>query len=230
MVTTAVIPVAGRGKRLKPLTDKIPKCMLKICKDKTILDHQLENLRRYGVDEIVVVTGYKQERVNTSFQVKKIVNERYDVTETTYSIFLAKDFLMGDVIIMDGDLIFNEKLLEMLLSSKSNSVLIDFSKRFCEEDMKVTIRDGFISDSSKDIEDQDGVWVGAAKISSFSLPEFKEVISNEKLWRCWWNVIINSMNTQFKAVGSQGYEWIEIDTKEDLEEACRLIKRWYNEI
>ena len=56
----AIILAAGRGSRMKELTEEIPKCLLEV-EDKALLDRQIESLRGAGIDEIAIVTGYKRE-------------------------------------------------------------------------------------------------------------------------------------------------------------------------
>ena len=58
----ALILAAGRGKRLKPITDRIPKTLIKI-EDKPILGHILENVKKCGIDDVVIVTGYKHKLI-----------------------------------------------------------------------------------------------------------------------------------------------------------------------
>lgn len=67
----AIIVAAGRALRLHPASDGIPKCLLKVGEDKTILEHQLENLKNCGIEDIVIVTGYCEGQIRKNWGVDR---------------------------------------------------------------------------------------------------------------------------------------------------------------
>ena len=87
----AIILASGSGKRLRPLTEKDPKPLIKIG-NKTLLDCQLESLLKYGVNNIIITTGpfnkNIEEHVTKHFPIKAqfIHNPRYDTTNNIYSL------------------------------------------------------------------------------------------------------------------------------------------------
>ena len=107
---TAVILAAGLGSRIRPLTDDVPKTLLTIG-DETILARMLTGAQDAGIGDVVLVLGYlyqKVERfVRESFpdlRVQVVVNERYEETNTGYSLLLAADHLEGSAFVkFDGD-------------------------------------------------------------------------------------------------------------------------------
>ncbi|MFX1314681.1 MAG: sugar phosphate nucleotidyltransferase [Promethearchaeota archaeon] len=124
---------AGIGKRLAPLTNKLPKCLVKISNNETILDHQLKNLLKFGFKEFIILTGPFEEKIKNhidknypAIKVQYVNNPFYDKTNYIYSLYLTKDIINDDILISHGDLIFSENLVRLLLQSKDkNCVLVN---------------------------------------------------------------------------------------------------------
>ncbi len=110
----AIIPVAGVGTRLKPHTHTEPKALLHVA-GKTILEHIMERLIYADVDDFVFIIGYLGEKI------KEFVEEKYHEYKLTFveqeerkglghAIYLTKDFIHEESIIVFGDTIFNVDL------------------------------------------------------------------------------------------------------------------------
>ena len=120
----AIILAAGKGERHKPLTQNIPKCLVKLF-GKSLLDWQIETFRKLGISDITIITGYKNESINYS-NTKKIVNARFDSTNMVETLFCAKDELKNETIVSYGDIIFEERIVQKLIDSQSDmSVIVD---------------------------------------------------------------------------------------------------------
>ena len=119
-----IILAAGKGERLKPLTNETPKCLVKLF-GKSLLDWQIETFRKLGISDITIITGYKNESINYS-NTKKIVNARFDSTNMVETLFCAKDELKNETIVSYGDIIFEERIVQKLIDSQSDmSVIVD---------------------------------------------------------------------------------------------------------
>lgn len=223
----AIILAAGQGTRLRPLTDSIPKCLLQI-DNRPILDYQIDTLSSHGVDEIILVTGFMGERVREHCSNKEnitlITNPLFKTTEAVYSLFLGKEHMGDDVIILDGDLLFHPDMLTPLLCSKESSVLVDFNREQTKEDLKVIASDGRIIDLSKDIEGN-GIWVSLALFKGEFLERFKELIGIEKYWNKWWSIPIREhlLSYELRSIDTGGLPWVEIDTIDDLNYAENVV-------
>lgn len=129
----AVILVAGMGTRLKPLTNNVPKCLTEV-NGKSILVNMLENLAKNNIEESILVIGYLgnkiKERIGDMFgsmKIKYVENDIYDKTNTSYSLYLAlKNMDISDsILILEGDVFFEEKLLTEFLSQNfENSAIV----------------------------------------------------------------------------------------------------------
>ena len=122
-----IILAAGKGTRLRPLTDDIPKCLVKV-KGKSLIDWQIEVAKRVGIDDIIVIRGYEKEKLEylKEKNIKLIDNLDYDTTNMVETLFKAREYFDKDIIISYGDIIYEEKVLKKLLESRySISVVVD---------------------------------------------------------------------------------------------------------
>ena len=126
----AVILAAGRGTRLRPLTDWRPKCLVRV-HGKPILRHQLEALSDAGIRDCVIVVGYRAEQVRdtvgTRFRdlaITYVENELFDRTNNIYSLWMARRHLTEDMLLLEGDVLFEPDLLVDLLESPHDNVAV----------------------------------------------------------------------------------------------------------
>ena len=119
-----IILAAGRGSRLTPLTDDKPKCLVKLF-GKSLLEWQIEKFKKFGINDISVVTGYKKELI--SFDGIKIYhNKNFEKTNMIETLFCAKKEINERVIVSYGDIIFQDDVVQKLIESKEDfSVVID---------------------------------------------------------------------------------------------------------
>jgi choline kinase len=128
----AVILAAGRGTRLRPVTDHCPKCLVEV-QGKPILQYQLEGLCDAGVRECVIVVGYRAAQVRNFFGARfrdvgitYVENEIFDSTNNIYSLWLALQEITGDLLLLEGDLVFEPSLLIDLLGAPyENMAVVD---------------------------------------------------------------------------------------------------------
>ena len=151
----ALILNAGLGSRMGDITKDKPKCMTRIYGDETIIKRQLKLLKKYNVKDIIMTTGYKEEVLvnyikNDLKEITKDMNitfsykEKYENTNYIYSIYLAKEYLNDDILLMHGDLVFDEEVLKKILSINKTSMIISTTKEVPEKDFKAVVIDGRI--------------------------------------------------------------------------------------
>ena len=116
----AVILAAGQGTRLKPLTNRVPKPLVRL-HGKPIMQRQLESLDKAGFEQCVIVIGYRGDQVEYQFgprfqnlEISYVNNERYEETNNIYSLWMARDLLDDDILLLEGDLVFEDDLLDDL--------------------------------------------------------------------------------------------------------------------
>ena len=142
----ALILNSGIGKRMGDLTKTKNKCMAKIGDGTTILDWQLQMLMKAGIYDVVITTGpfAKQLTAYVTEKYPKIrftfrQNPVYDKTNYIYSIALASDVLEDDILLMHGDLIFEESVIRGILDSETSAMVIDSTLPLPEKDFKAVI-------------------------------------------------------------------------------------------
>lgn len=180
----AIILAAGTAKRLRPLTYKVPKCLIEI-NGKTILGHEIENLLHYGIKDIIITIGHLGENIKkfmrenfSDVNVTYVENPRYESTNAIYSTWLVKDLVADEVIYMHGDMIFEKELLGMLLKHKNGScVLINNKVKPPEKDFKGKIENGLVKKIGVDVTGK----------NTFFLPPVYKIAKNDFI--VWMNEI-----------------------------------------
>lgn len=137
---------SGMGNRMGNLTEKCPKCMMVIDGNDTVLSRQLRILEQAGIREAVITTGYLAEELmrycktlKTTMKIHFCYNPVFQSTNYIYSIYLARSFVEDDVLIMHGDMVFEENLIRELLQSKSSVMTVSTTSELPEKDFKAVV-------------------------------------------------------------------------------------------
>lgn len=143
----AVILNSGMGKRMGDLTSKHPKCMTEISEGETILSRQLKLLQMCGVTEVVMTTGLFDKilvdychSLNLSLQFTFVQNPVYDETNYIYSIYLAREYLDDDMVLMHGDLVFDQTVLEDVLKEGNSCMTVSTTLPLPDKDFKAVVK------------------------------------------------------------------------------------------
>ena len=177
----AIILAAGEGKRLRPLTNDRPKAMVKLF-GMSLLERQIYTFRECGIEDIIVVTGYKDETIDFT-NIKKYKNFDYASTNMVETLFCAENEMDEQIIISYGDIIFEKKVLTSLINSDEDySVVIDknwrkyWESRFTDPliDAESLILDSMnniieIGQTTKNIDDIQGQYIGLMKFQGSGL-------------------------------------------------------------
>lgn len=235
----AVILAAGVARRLYPLTYDRPKCLLEVG-EKTILDRQLETLQSLGISEVVMVVGYFREKVVTHAEdsfpeltFSMITNEHFFETNTAYSLYLCRDVIRGsDVLLLNGDVLFPQPLIERVLHSPAENVLAVEPKPCGREEVKVIAGEhGRIVAIGKELiqENSLGEFIGVAKFSrgfnqelSHSLTDLIDAGGKADYFEAAIHPLLP--NSTITYVDVSDLPTIEIDFLEDLERARELVR------
>ena len=143
----AIILSAGQGKRLSPLTDTRPKCLVELS-GRTVLHWQLKHLAEAGITEVVVVTGFAADTVETEIaglkipglSVRTLFNPFYALTDNLATCWLARGELVGDVLLLNGDTLFETAIAERLIAAPPAPITVTIDRKasgYDADDMKV---------------------------------------------------------------------------------------------
>ena len=143
----ALVLNSGLGHRMGVLTSEHPKCMTEISPHDTILSRQLRQMVDFGIEEVVMTTGYFDQILidycnflHLPLKIMFINNPLYDKTNYIYSIYCAKDNLKDDdILLMHGDLVFENLVLEAVINSPESCMTVSSTLPLPEKDFKAVI-------------------------------------------------------------------------------------------
>ena len=123
-----IILAAGQGKRIKCITNKIPKCLIKI-NNESILERQIRFLNKYNIKDIIVVKGFKEKKIKLS-SINYIINKNFKNSEQLDSLFCASKELDQDVLITFSDIIYDFSIIKDLTKSKNGEIILAVDKKW----------------------------------------------------------------------------------------------------
>lgn len=232
---------AGPGRRLRPLTDGLPKTLLPLSDGRTILDLALANLGSAGVEDVLVVTGFAAERIEERVpelerrhrvRLELVRNERAEEWNNAYSMWLAREAFGDGVLLVNGDTAHPPSVEASLLAARGPDVLlaVDREKALAAEEMKVQLaEDGALHRISKDIEPAAaaGEYIGVALVEPTASAPLADAL--EATWRrdpsLYYEDGIQELadrggEVRVAPIGS--VDWVEVDDHADLARAREL--------
>lgn len=234
---SAVILNAGIGSRLKPLTNDTPKCLLSL-NDQTILEHQINGLLKYGIKDITMVLGYLSDKI-INFSKEKfpdltfnfLINSNYLCTNTLHSLWIAIQSINGPFIYLNGDVFYDDKIINCLLTSPRKTCLAISKHELTQEEVKVILREDLVIAIGKHLQPVEsyGEFIGVAKFSEESAKSLKKQLNNDVKNGKSNNYFEFSLDSILKNKNIYGIDiselpCIEIDTLNDFKRAIDLSK------
>jgi choline kinase len=239
----AVILSAGRGSRLLPLTQDRPKCLLPLDSD-TLIEWQIRQLTRCGVNEIVVVVGFGAADVATvlgrlqrpGLTIRTLYNPFFDVADNLGSCWLARGEMDREFIILNGDTLFETEVLRRLLASPRApiTVTIDRKPNYDADDMKVRLDGTRLVEIGKTLplDRVDGESIGMLLFRDTGPRLFATAVDRAMHTpdgvRWWYLKVIDTLAATgcVETASIEGLEWGEVDYAPDLLRARALVERW----
>jgi choline kinase len=240
----AIILAAGLGLRLQqPAGEQFPKCLLRF-DGMTLLERHLQMLDAAGVTEVVLALGFQPEtveaelqRINWPHKVEIMLNPRFDLG-SVLTVHTVADALTrgGDVLLMDADVLYDERILAPLVAGESaNRLLIDRDFETGDEPVKLCLKDGVPVELRKQVAanlqyDTIGESVGFFRLKEEAARRFAEIVAgyidsnranlpHEEAVRD----LLLEHSHQFETADVTGAPWIEIDFPNDVERASAEI-------
>jgi choline kinase len=240
-----MVLAAGAGRRLESLTDDLPTTLLPVDGDRTILDIALGNLRRAGLETVVVVTGYAAERIEErraaleqrhGVAVETVFNPKAEEWNNCYSLWCAREHFARGVLLCNGDTVHPPEVEERLLAGRGHSELVlalDDAKPLGEEEMKVLLNgDGLLRGIHKahDPAEAAGEYIGLTLIEPAASDGLAEAL--EATWQRDPSLYYEDGFQEYADRGGRvgvasvgGLEWVEVDDQRDLEVAREVAWR-----
>lgn len=231
----AIIMAAGKGSRLGSLTAGNPKSFVEI-KGKKLIEYNLQLLQYYGVDEIIIVTGYRseafEELTKDMHNVRLMYNPFYEMVNVLGSFYMGMEALHDDFVYLHADTLCEPVIFEKLIKLSADVILPVEYKKCDEEAMKVRSEDGKIVEITKQmpLDLAEGEFIGMAAFRKEVIPALKEKtkqLLKEKEFTAYFESaiqrLIDEENFRIEAISTQGAFWAEIDFMEDYEKAVLEI-------
>jgi choline kinase len=230
-----LVLAAGAGRRLGQLTDELPKTLLPVDGDRTILDIALSNLSSVDVRDVVVVVGYAAHRIRErvpalqrrhGVRIELVPNDRAEEWNNAYSLWLARDAFADGAVLINGDTVHPVSVEETLLSSRGPDVLlaVDADKPLGPEQMKVLLDGGGrLQRINKAIDPAaaHGEYIGVTLIEPSAAAPLADAL--EATWRhdpsLYYEDGYQELIDRGGHVGSAEIgtlEWVEVDDDADL--------------
>jgi choline kinase len=236
-VNRAILLVAGVGRRLGALTRSRPKCLVEVA-GSTILERALCALAQCGVPEVVLVVGYGASQVRevagsrfAGMRIRYVSNDLYATTNTTYSLWLARDHLDSECFLLEGDILFGTSVLEHILQSREDGRSVWAAVPLTPgNDEGILLRrgqDDGVADVQLVREPDDrcgslthkcaGIQLLAAPLARALARHLDEVIAEGREGLFADLVLAEVINQRIMSICSlEGMRWAEVDTPEDL--------------
>ena len=236
-----VILAAGMAKRLRPLTDTKPKCLLEVGK-RTLLERTVDAMRQAGIQEFLVVTGYRGEMIREFLTIHYplstihyLDNIDYEHNNNIYSLWMACQKVRGcDFLLMDSDILCDPAAVVRIAQEQTSALAVN-RHELGEEEMKVVVdADSRITEINKTCRPEDamGESVGIEKItadySEALARELDQMILQEGLIDIFYERAFERLIPQghtFKVVDTTHYFSYELDTPEDFQRAQELMPK-----
>ena len=238
----AIILSAGQGSRLGQLTHEQPKCLIEFA-GRSLLDRQLDTLVANGIDEVVVVTGFRDDQIEASLakrvggpKVRTVFNPFYKVADNLGSLFVARHELAGDVLVWNGDTLVSEELMGRVLANRQAGICVTIDRKdgYDQDDMKViTADDGRLRAIGKRIaEGVNAESIGLLAFRGDGALRFRNAIDRamrtSEGTTIWYLRVIHHLaqNGEVWTYDIAGEQWGEVDFPEDVASAEALCVEW----
>ncbi|MEU2656418.1 phosphocholine cytidylyltransferase family protein [Streptomyces sp. NPDC007325] len=241
-----LVLAAGAGRRLRPYTDTLPKALVPVDGDTTILDLTLKNFAEIGLTEVAIVVGYRKEAVYArkealeaqyGLSLTLIDNDKAEEWNNAYSLWCAREVLKRGVILANGDTVHPVSVEKTLLAARGKGqkiiLALDTVKRLADEEMKVVAVEGKgVQKITKlmDPADATGEYIGVTLIEAEAAEELADALKAtferdpDLYYEDGYQELVNrGFTVDVEPIGE--VSWVEIDNHDDLakgrEIACR---------
>jgi choline kinase len=240
-----LVLAAGAGRRLRPYTDTLPKALVPVDGDITILDIALKNLAEVGLTDVTIVVGYRAEAVE---QRQAALEQKYGVTITlvhndkaeewnnAYSLWLAREHFAKGALLVNGDTVHPVSIEKTLLAARGPGILlaVDNVKKLADEEMKTIFDDnGQLTRITKlmDPADAFGEYIGATVIEPSAAAGLADALKttferDPNLYYEDGYQEYAERGGEVRAATIGEVSWVEVDNHDDLAKAREIACRY----
>lgn len=234
-----MVLAAGAGRRLRPYTDTLPKALVPVDGDVTILDIALRNLADVELRDVAIVVGYAAEAVEErrkaledryGVRLTLVYNDKAEIWNNAYSMWCARDVMTDGALMVNGDTVHPVSVEQALLAADragAGEILlaVDVEKRLAEEEMKVRVdAAGALTRITKlmDPAEAYGEYIGASLIRSEAMPKLVDALDAtftrdpDLYYEDGYQELVDRGETINLVSIPSGTRWVEVDNHADL--------------
>jgi choline kinase len=237
-----MVLAAGAGRRLRPYTDTLPKALVPVDGDTTILDIALRNLAAVELRDVVIVVGYAADAVASrqaalerryGVDITLVHNDKAEIWNNAYSFWLACEHMSDGVLMVNGDTVHPVSVEETLLAARGPDIVlaIDAEKRLRDEEMKVRIgpdRELVRITKQMDPDTAFGEYIGATLLEGSVMPRLADALqatferNPDLYYEDGYQELVDRGGRIDIATIPTGTRWVEVDDHVDLAAAREI--------
>lgn len=241
-----MVLAAGAGRRLRPYTDTLPKALIPVDGDTTILDIALRNLAAVDLRDVVIVVGYAAGAVEErqaalekrhGVAITLVHNDKAEIWNNAYSMWVARDHMTDGVIMLNGDTVHPVGVEESLLAARGPqmTLALDTEKALAEEEMKVQVDDAKSLTRITKLMDPAsayGEYIGASLIEGTAVPALADALQAtwerdpDLYYEDGYQEFVNRGGVIATSPIPSGTSWVEVDNHADLERARSIALQY----
>lgn len=234
-----MVLAAGAGRRLRPYTDALPKALIPVDGETTILDIALRNLADVDLRDVVIVVGHAAHAVEErqaalekrhGVKITLVHNDKAEIWNNAYSMWVARDHMTDGVIMLNGDTVHPVTVEESLLANRGPQMLLalDTEKTLADEEMKVQVDDARSLTRITKLMDPAsayGEYIGATLIEGSAVTALADALQTtwerdpDLYYEDGYQELVNRGGVIATSPIPSGTSWVEVDNHADLERA-----------
>ena len=230
----AIIMAAGVGSRLQTLSAGKPKCLIQ-ADTETLLGRLIRQLRSRDIHDITVITGFKSQliRDEVGADVRTIHNPFFRVTNSIASLWLARELLTGDTLLMNADLYLEPAVLDIAIAQTHPVAMLSDNRRIETADFRFRCEGDRIVEAGKHISNEhtDCEYVGVVRLDGSIIGTYRERLEEMIKKGCfgdWWEAVLYSFmgtDVDIMSVDVEGAFWTEVDHAADFQRLTDWLER-----
>jgi len=240
-----LVLAAGAGRRLRPYTDTLPKALVPVDGETTIMDISLRNLAAAGLTDVTIVVGYQAGAVEErkdgfeqkyGVKISLVHNDKAEEWNNAYSLWLARDHFAQGALLVNGDTVHPVSVEQTLLANRGPGILlaIDNVKKLADEEMKAVFStDGRLTKITKlmDPAEASGEYIGATIIEAEAATALAEALQatferNPDLYYEDGYQEFANRGGEIRGAAIGDIPWVEVDNHDDLAKARDIACRY----